>query len=73
MSTHEAPVYDATGTAPSRPLLSVNDVARYLAISRKSVYRLERSGDLRSLRVGARLRFRLSEVDAYIERQEPAP
>lgn len=49
------------------PLLTVNDVARLLVVSRPTVYALLRKGELRSLRVGERLRFRPDDIDAYLE------
>jgi excisionase family DNA binding protein len=66
MSAHEATAYGASGTADR--LLTVNGVAELLAISRFSVYRMVRRGDLRPVRVGERLRFRPSEIDRYLER-----
>lgn len=73
MSVHEAPPYGRHPTESLR-LLTINDVAELLAISRDSVYRLVRAGKLPSLRVGARIRFRATEVDAYLERHRaPAP
>jgi excisionase family DNA binding protein len=65
MSVHEAPHYDAP---PTERLLTVNEIADRLAISRDTVYRLVRSGDLHTVRVGERLRFRPPEIDAYLER-----
>jgi excisionase family DNA binding protein len=70
MTVHEKAPYDGSRTR----LLQVNDVAGQLAISRDSVYRLVRSGELPSFRVGERLRFRQTDVDSYVERnREPAP
>ncbi|MGE5274419.1 MAG: helix-turn-helix domain-containing protein [Verrucomicrobiota bacterium] len=70
MSSHRTTSYDEPGTLP---LLTINDVARQLAISRDSVYRLVRSGALAPLRVGERLRFRPSDIEAYLaRREEPA-
>jgi excisionase family DNA binding protein len=50
-----------------RPLLTVDDLAEYLAVSRWQVYRLVQRG-LPVVRVGERLRFRREDVDAFIER-----
>jgi putative molybdopterin biosynthesis protein len=54
---------------PRTSLLAVNDAAEYLAISRWTVYKLVRRGDIRALRVGDRLRFRVEELDRYVERE----
>jgi putative molybdopterin biosynthesis protein len=51
----------------------VNEVAALLGISRPTVYRLARRGDLASYRVGERLRFKPAEIEDYLERnREPA-
>ena len=71
MAVHKAPCYD-----PLRPerLLRINDVADRLAVSRDTVYRLVRSGELVALRVGERLRFRVSDLEDYLQRgKEQAP
>ena len=49
------------------PLLSLNDVARVLRVSRPTVYALIRRGDLRPIRVSERLRFEQADVRAYLE------
>jgi excisionase family DNA binding protein len=51
------------------PLLSINQVARLLGISRKTLYALIRRGDLLPIRVGERLRFDQADIRAYLERQ----
>jgi excisionase family DNA binding protein len=49
------------------PLLTVDDVARILRISRASVYTLVASGDLRPVRLPLRkTRFRRSDVEDLI-------
>lgn len=68
MSFHSASRYADGRTDPER-LLTINEVAYRLAISRDSVYRLVRSGALAHLRVGERLRFRAQDLDAYLERK----
>jgi len=57
------------------PLLTINEAAAYLNVERSTLYRLMRQGELApSARVGKRWRFRLQELDAYVERsREPAP
>ena len=49
-------------------LLSVNELACQFGISRWTVYRMVRSGDIKAVRVGERIRFRPADVDAYLER-----
>jgi excisionase family DNA binding protein len=68
MSTHRAEGYEVERRA-LRPLLTVNGAAEYLSVTRWQVYRLVRTGALRPLRVGSRLRFRVEELDRYVERE----
>jgi excisionase family DNA binding protein len=67
MLSHEKTPYAARPTEPER-LLTVNEIAFRLAISRPTVYRLIRSGALIPVRVGERLRFRVSDLEDYLER-----
>ena len=53
---------------PESDLYSVDKLARHLGVSRWTVYRLVRRGDLRAVKVGERLRFRPADVDTYLER-----
>jgi len=53
-------------------LLTVNGLAEHLAVSRETVYRLVRRGDIRPVRVGERLRFLPRDVDAYLEARRVA-
>jgi len=53
---------------PDGRLLSINQAAELLGVSRRTVYRLARRGDLVPSRVGERLRFRTNEIDEYLER-----
>jgi excisionase family DNA binding protein len=64
MSTHSfTPASDVLS-----PLLSVNEVADLLGISRPTVYALIHRGELVPIRVGERLRFEPADVRAYLER-----
>jgi len=73
---HHRPVrHDAAGRyATSRPvpLLTINEAADYLNVERSTLYRLMRRGELvPSARVGHRWRFRLEELDHYLQRVSP--
>jgi excisionase family DNA binding protein len=72
MSSHSTAAYGSPRSAPER-LLTINELSDRLAISRDTVYRLVRSGALPSVRVGERLRFRPTDVDAYLERGGSGP
>ncbi len=56
-------------------LLTVNEVAESLRVSTMTVYRMLKSGQLPATRVGRSYRFRLSDVERYLEqgRVEPDP
>ena len=49
-------------------LMNLYEVARYLGVSAKTVYRLVARGELKAYRVGALWRFRRDDVDAMLER-----
>ncbi len=53
------------------PLVSPDDVAEYLGVSRPTVYNLMARG-LPSLKVGRCRRFRLADVDAWLDAQSEA-
>jgi len=61
--------HNTTEYAAVRPLLTVPELARVLRIGRTSVYRLVKSGSIRPVVVGERLRFRPEDVEAYLERE----
>jgi excisionase family DNA binding protein len=48
------------------PDSELEDVARLLKISERSVYRMAANGEIPSYRVGGRLRFDLAEVAAAV-------
>jgi excisionase family DNA binding protein len=49
-----------------KTLLSADEVARVLGVSRKTVYKLVRQGEIASLRVGGLLRFNEADLRAYL-------
>jgi excisionase family DNA binding protein len=62
----------ARGDDPSTPeerLLTAGEVARILHVSRSMVHRLVERGDLPSLRIGFARRFRLRNLQRYIQKQ----
>jgi excisionase family DNA binding protein len=54
----------------AQPLLRPEDVAERLAVSKVTVYRLARSGELASVRIGAQVRFRADAVEDFLARCE---
>ncbi len=52
-------------------MLTVKDVTKFLKISRSKVYRLIEKGDLKAYKIGERgTRFKQSEIEEYIQRQQ---
>lgn len=47
-------------------ILTIKDVADYLKINERTIYRLAASGELPGFRVGNSWRFRQSELEQYI-------
>ncbi len=53
--------------APDERWVSVEEVAAHLRVGKDSIYRWVDAKSLPARRVGRLLRFRLSEVDAWVE------
>jgi excisionase family DNA binding protein len=69
MSKHAQPIV----SPPRRSaLMTVADVAMFLAVSRRQVYLLVERHELPTLRVGSRIRFAPEEIEAYLEGQHEA-
>ena len=64
--------FEAVGIAPSLRLLTRNEVAEVLDVSLKVLDRLVRDGHIECLRIGAKVRFRLSDVEAFLTSQAVA-
>ncbi len=56
--------------APDERWVGVDDVAAHLGVGKDSVYRWVENRGLPARKVGRLLRFRLSEVDAWVEAGE---
>lgn len=50
-------------------LLDIDQVAEYLGVSRRTVVRIVNRGELPAFRVGRALRFKLADLEAYMEQQ----
>jgi excisionase family DNA binding protein len=51
-------------------LWTVDEVADYLALAKKTVYRLVETGQLKSLRISNRRRLRPEDVEEWIRQQQ---
>ncbi len=54
----------------THPLLRPEEVAEALAVSKVTVYRLARSGELASVRIRGQFRFRPEALEDYLARCE---
>ncbi|QLQ09715.1 MAG: helix-turn-helix domain-containing protein [Nocardioidaceae bacterium] len=76
-ASHLTPVPDAVAEGLSHdllgPVLSLSELAARLRVSNQTIYDLRSQGrGPNGFRVGRELRFRLSEVDAWLARLEEA-
>jgi len=53
----------------SDPILTIKDVADYLKVNERTIYRLAASGELPGFKVGNSWRFKQSELEQYIVAQ----
>jgi excisionase family DNA binding protein len=51
-------------------IMTVRDVAEYLKLTEKTTYRLVSEGELPGFKVGGSWRFRRSEIEKWIKKQE---
>lgn len=56
-------------TDPISRLLTVAEVANVIRVSRMTVYRLIRRGQLKAIRVGRNYRVRSDDLDTYLDSQ----
>lgn len=55
-----------------RLLVSVNDAAAMLSLSRRTVQSLQAAGELRPIRVGKLVRFAVDDLRAWVESKREA-
>lgn len=48
-------------------VLSTEEAAAYLSISKRTLFRLTRAGDLAHVRIGRALRYRPEDLDAFLK------
>lgn len=58
--------------ASSDQAMTVHDVADYLNVDEKTVYRLAKRGDLPGFKVAGAWRFKRSDLDSWIDLQKKA-
>ena len=60
------------GLADFEPLLNSHQAAQLLDINRKTLQKLARRGEIHGSHVGKMWRFRASDLNAWLDRQERA-
>lgn len=50
--------------------LTMDEVLGYLRVTSRTIYRLIKAGDLPAVRIGRQWRFRQSDLDAWLSRQQ---
>lgn len=58
-----------TESNESDRLMKAEEVAEYLGFHVQTIYAKAASGDLPSLKIGSRVRFRREEVDGWLDKQ----
>lgn len=53
-------------------IITIKEVAEYLKIKEKTAYSLAASGDIPGFKVGGAWRFKKSEIDKWINKQQMA-
>jgi excisionase family DNA binding protein len=51
------------------PLMTVQEVAAYLAVNERTVYRLLKERDLPAFRVGGQWRFKAELIDGWMQKE----
>jgi excisionase family DNA binding protein len=50
--------------------MTIKELAAYLKMAEKTLYRLAANGDVPGFKIGGAWRFRKSEIDKWIEKKE---
>jgi excisionase family DNA binding protein len=55
------------GNREQRPMLTRDDTAAYLAVSKRTLDRLVQAGEIPTYRISGHRRFRIEEIDLFIK------
>ena len=62
---------DTDATTPTAPMMTLSELATFLSVSNQALYDLRSQGrGPRGFRVGRQLRFRASEIEAWLAAME---
>jgi excisionase family DNA binding protein len=56
-----------------RKVLTISEVSEYLHVSRQTIYRMLRRGDIPAFRIGGDWRFNIEDLGHWIEKGSLAP
>ena len=54
-------------------LLTIDELAKYLQLSRRTIFRMLKRGELPAFKVGKHVRFRWDEVDKWLHQNRMSP
>jgi excisionase family DNA binding protein len=63
---------DVTSDIVKRKVLTIPEVSEYLRVSRQTIYRMLRRGDIPAFRIGGDWRFNIEDLGLWIEKESQA-
>jgi excisionase family DNA binding protein len=66
ISRADASEDEPTSEQGAQPMLTRDATAAYLSVSTRTIDRLVRAGDLTTYRIGGHRRFRIEDIDSFI-------
>ena len=54
---------------PSKPIMNIEEVAKYLGVSAATIYRYVKQGKIPASRIGKFWRFKKEKIDEWFEKQ----
>lgn len=63
---------DVTYDIAKRKVLTIREVSEYLRVSRQTIYRMLRRGDIPAFRIGGDWRFNIEDLGRWVEKGSPA-
>jgi len=55
-----------------KEILTIKQVSEYLQVNERTIYKLAKSGDIPSFKIGGQWRFKQADIDNWIERKKVA-
>jgi excisionase family DNA binding protein len=64
-------MYAKENGSEMKPLMSVREVATYLSVTPRTVYRFLKGGDLPGFRIGGQWRFKTALIEEWMRKERP--